>query len=147
VERRGVNDNRRHPASFYLNSIRLRISDGRVPCKGQSAATRYWLWLMAALKFAVPTFVFTSLGDWLHRAWVPERLFADWVVNFPTAPLMGHSDFLLPSGSILSYETAWDVDLYMVSRRVFPLIRMVHPTRATTSSHYGSACCRGPNGV
>jgi hypothetical protein len=75
--------------------------------KGQRAATRYRLWLMAALKFAVPTIVFTSLGDWLHRAWVPERLFADWVVNFPTAPLMGHSDLLLPSGPIVSYETAW----------------------------------------
>jgi bla regulator protein BlaR1 len=75
--------------------------------KGQSAATRYRLWLLAALKFAVPTIVFTSLGNWLHRAWVPERLFADWVVNFPTAPLMGHSDLLLPSGPIVSYETAW----------------------------------------
>jgi hypothetical protein len=75
--------------------------------KGQRAATRYRLWLMAELTFAVPTIVFTSLGDWLHRAWVPERLFADWVVNFPTARLMGHSDLLLPSGPIVSYATAW----------------------------------------
>lgn len=41
--------------------------------KDTRAAVRYRLWLLATLKFAVPTQLLFALGRWTHRTWIPER--------------------------------------------------------------------------
>ncbi len=70
--------------------------------KAQSAAARYRLWLLAALKFAVPVSIFMSLGHWLHIALIPASSYLDRAFALGNARVLNHSGKLLIARSVLN---------------------------------------------